>query len=87
MTPAQLATLKAAILADPALAAYPAGSDGAFGLAAALNLPASPAYAVWAQVSSDAVFDAISWDKFTQTMRPTRHKFMPTGFWRFKPSK
>ena len=47
MTPAQLATLKAAILADPVLAAYPMNSDGDFAIAAALNLPASPDFIVW----------------------------------------
>lgn len=47
MTPAQLATLKADILADPVLAAQPMNSDGAFSIAEAYNLPASPAYVVW----------------------------------------
>ena len=47
MTPAQLATLKAAILADPVLVAWPQGSDGAFEIAAALNLPATPSFIVW----------------------------------------
>ncbi len=46
MTPAQLVTLKAAILADPALAAQPMNSDGAYAIAAALNSDASPAF--WA---------------------------------------
>lgn len=70
MTPSQLSTLKAAILADPVLSAFPSGSDGAFGLAAALNQPASPAFAVWALVSVESVYDAISWDKFTPTDAP-----------------
>jgi hypothetical protein len=43
----QLATLKAAILADPTLAAFPAGSDGAYAIALALNQPATPDYIVW----------------------------------------
>lgn len=47
MTTAQLATLKAAILADPVLAAKPLNSDGAFDIAAAMNAPASPAFTVW----------------------------------------
>lgn len=47
LSPAQLATLKAAVQADPALNALPQGTDGAFAIAQALNLPASPAYFVW----------------------------------------
>lgn len=47
MTPQQLATLKADILADPALASQPMNSDGAFAIALAYNLPASPAFVVW----------------------------------------
>jgi hypothetical protein len=47
MTPEQLATLKAAILADPALAAFPRNSDGAFAIAQELNKTASPAFIVW----------------------------------------
>jgi hypothetical protein len=47
MTPAQLATLKADILADPAFAQVPLNSDGAFAIAAAYNLQASPDFTVW----------------------------------------
>jgi hypothetical protein len=47
MTPAQLATLKAAILADPALSSQPMNSDGAYAIAQALNLSASPNWTVW----------------------------------------
>ena len=47
LTTAQLQTLKAAILADPILAAFPMNSDGAWEIAAAYNLPASPAWIVW----------------------------------------
>lgn len=47
LTTAQLTTLKAAILADPALNAQPMNSDGAFAVAAALNLQATPAFTVW----------------------------------------
>lgn len=43
----QLQTLKAAIADDPALAAKPMNSDGAFDIAAALNQVASPDYWVW----------------------------------------
>lgn len=47
LTPQHLAAIKAAILADPALAAQPNNSDGAFAIAEALNLPAAPAFIVW----------------------------------------
>lgn len=46
LTSQQLQTLKTAINADPALAALPLTSDGAFAIAAVLNLPASPVF--WA---------------------------------------
>ena len=47
LTPAQETALVASILADPALAAIPHSSDGAFDIAAAYNLTASPAFTVW----------------------------------------
>jgi hypothetical protein len=47
MTPAQQATLKAYILADPNLSTFPQGSDGSYAIAELLNLPATPAYIVW----------------------------------------
>lgn len=47
MTPEQTATLKAAILANPTLAALPMTSGGALVIAEAMNLPADPAFIVW----------------------------------------
>ena len=47
MTPEQLSALKADILADPVLAQEPMNSDGAFAIALAYNLEASPAFVVW----------------------------------------
>jgi hypothetical protein len=47
LTPEQNATLKAAILADQELNAFPNNTDGAFGIAALLNQPASPSFYVW----------------------------------------
>lgn len=47
LTPAQLATLKAAIIADSELNAFPNNSDGAFAIAALLNQVASPDWIVW----------------------------------------
>ena len=47
LTSQQYATLKAHILASPELAALPNNSDGAFGIAALMNLPAAPDWTVW----------------------------------------
>ena len=47
LTPAQLQTLKAAILADPVLAGKPQTPDGAFEIAAAMNTVAVPDFFVW----------------------------------------
>jgi len=47
LDPTQYAAVKEAIAADPALAALPDNSDGNFEVAAALNLPAAPAFFVW----------------------------------------
>lgn len=66
MTPAQLAILKAAIVADATLNAFPANSDGAFGIAAALNLPAVPDFWVWrTNVTRVEIYNAISPDATT----------------------
>ncbi|MDO9313388.1 MAG: hypothetical protein Q7T97_02445 [Burkholderiaceae bacterium] len=66
MTPAQLQTLKAAINADPVLLAFPNNSDGAFAIAAAVNLPASPAVNVWRTEAPVAdIIDAINWAQYT----------------------
>lgn len=47
MTPAQLSTVKAAILADSTANAFPNTSDGNFALAAYLNAAKIPAVSVW----------------------------------------
>lgn len=47
LTSEQLQTLRTAIDADPALSAFPNNPDGAFEIAAALNLAASPDFFVW----------------------------------------
>jgi hypothetical protein len=60
MTIAQLQTLKAAILADPVLAATPNTSDGNAQVAAAFNILASPSFTVWrSNVSITMVGDNI----------------------------
>jgi hypothetical protein len=56
LTTSQQATLKADILADPAFASLPHTSDGAFAIAAAYQLPATPDFYVWrSSVSQDEI--------------------------------
>lgn len=47
LTTQQLATLKAAILADSELNAFPNNTDGAFAIKDLLNMLANPAWVVW----------------------------------------
>jgi hypothetical protein len=47
LTTAQLTTLKTDILNDPVLNAFPNNSDGAFEIAKAYNVQASPSFYVW----------------------------------------
>jgi hypothetical protein len=47
LTPAQQATLKTSMQADSAFNGLPQNSDGAFAVAAAYNLTASPQFVVW----------------------------------------
>lgn len=47
LTTAQLATLRTAIDADPALASQPNNADGHFTIAGVLNKPSNPAFTVW----------------------------------------
>lgn len=66
LTPAQQAIVKADIIANPDLDAWPHGPDGAFEIAKAYNLPASPNFPCWRNnTPTQAIFDAISWDKYT----------------------
>lgn len=72
MTPAQLQTLRAAILADPTLAAMASGPGTDFGaIAAAMNLPATPAFVVWRtlvtreEIQGDDAFDFTQVDNLT----------------------
>lgn len=66
LTIAQKATLKAAINANPAWAAYPNDSDGAYNLAQVLNQKASPAFKVWrTEAPTDAIMDAIAFSSYT----------------------
>jgi hypothetical protein len=54
MTPSQNALIKAAILADPALANLPSDGDGLGAIATALNMPAVPDFVVWKSMLSAA---------------------------------
>jgi hypothetical protein len=50
LTPAQMQTLKTNIIADPILAAWPNNTDGAFEIAKAYNLQATPNFTLWKKV-------------------------------------
>ena len=65
LTPSQLTALKNDIAADSALNALPNNSDGAFAIAAAYNLPASPAFRVWkSSVTTRDCKTAMVWTEF-----------------------
>lgn len=56
LTEAQKTALAADVAADPAFANLPHNSDGAYAVAAAYNLPASPEFIVWrTSVSQDEI--------------------------------
>ena len=65
LTVPQLQAIKAEINADPALSGQPNNSDGAFAIAAALNLPANPAFIVW---RTSVTQDEITQNGFTWTL-------------------
>jgi len=68
LSPEQLATLKAAIVADPTLNSQPANSDGSFAIADALDVAASPDYWVWrTSVTKKEVVENASQDATTFT--------------------
>lgn len=66
LTPTQQATLKAAILADPTLNAYPNTGDGNFDLAVHLSQTlAIPAFIVWrTDVPTKDIKKAIVWTEY-----------------------
>lgn len=71
LTTQQQATLKAFVLADPVLNLQPPTSDGAFAIAAALNLPDPGGYLVWrSSTDADAILDAITWANLTPADAP-----------------
>lgn len=66
LTSQQKATLKAFIDADPVMSALPQNSDGAFAIAASLNVVADPAYFAWRPVTpASEIMDAITWANLT----------------------
>ena len=68
MTPAQLQLIKTEIQNDATLNSAPNNSDGADFIARELNKIAVPDFLVWrTEAPVGAVYDAISWDKFTPT--------------------
>lgn len=68
LTPAQLATLKTAISANPTWNNQPMTSGGAFAIAADMNLVAAPDFMLWRSEARAAdILDAISFDKYTPT--------------------
>jgi hypothetical protein len=65
LTPAQMATVKADILATPELNAFPNTADGAFAIAALYNQLASPAFVVWrSNVSTPDIRAALIWSEY-----------------------
>lgn len=72
LTTAQKATLKAAILADPTLSAYPNSSDGNFDLARYLSTTVStPTFYVYrSNIPTAEVFDQIVWANLTPADAP-----------------
>jgi hypothetical protein len=71
LSPAQLAALKADIIADGALNAIPNSSDGNYAIAAAYNLDAAPVFTVWRSTTpADDVFNGITWANLTPNDAP-----------------
>lgn len=72
MTPQQLATLKAAILADQELANLPMTSGGALVIAEAFNQPADPAFVVWRTViTKDEIYaNGFNWVAIDDVAEP-----------------
>jgi hypothetical protein len=74
MTPAQSTTLGTDINADATFnntALYPHTSDGAIAIAAIYNADAAGPYTVWrSSISTDVVFDGVTWANFTPVDAP-----------------
>lgn len=72
LTSAQKATLKAAILADPTLNAFPNGADGNYDLAAKLSNEAAVGtfFVYRTNVNPQDIFDQVTWANLTPTDAP-----------------
>lgn len=79
LTTQQLQAIKAAILADPALSAFPNNSDGNFEIAAAFNQQATPAFYVW---RTSVAITEIMQNGFDWT-RVDNLRALPTVIWEF----
>ena len=65
LTAAQHVVVKADILANPDLAAQPAGADGSFEIARLYNLEAVPVFVVWrTDVPTKDIKKAINWTEY-----------------------
>lgn len=65
LTASQLVTLKNDIAANGVLNTIPNTSDGAFAIAEAYNIPASPAFIVWkTNVSTYEIRSGLIWDEY-----------------------
>jgi hypothetical protein len=87
LTPAQLQTLKAAIIADPALSSQPMDGDGNGFIADAMNSIANPAYTVWKSIVSilatGQAFNGAEWAGMTSanhTRLQTVAQFLSNGY-------
>ena len=71
LTPAQLTTLKAAILANPTWAAYPMSGDGYYDLSRVLSGQATPAFWVWStNADVQSIRAAVVWANLTPADAP-----------------
>jgi hypothetical protein len=71
LTPAQAATLKAAIDANQVWSAYPLTGDGYFDLARALSVEAAPTFWVWSRNADvQAIRAAVVWANLTPADTP-----------------
>jgi hypothetical protein len=90
LTPAQLATLKAAIVADATLNAQPNNGDGAIAIAAVLNAAAVPDFTVWksAVLVDDIMRNGMDWTRVDNlTVGKARIWEWMTKLGSFNPSK
>ena len=90
LNPAQLQTLKAAIDADPVLAAIPKTNDGAFAIVAAMAVPSDPPFIVWkTSVNPDEILrNGMDWTRVDNlSVGKARIWEWMTNLGTFNPSK